>query len=1130
MDNQTGLSQHEKRRAGKLLGRIKTVTVFFENIIDAFKETSLADAIKKSLPLVEDVGEALGDVVPPVQFVSKLFENITKVDDPLELGHLALTISYEHAVEQAINNSIQPIIGDRGQAILEAKAQLAALEPCDDVDISTFSLNDPLRHEFIRRADLYLSAAIRPLGYSQEQINKIKDKVHDRFSETLRLLLSDRGTKERFEPFTQYLHFDPKSQLAIKALSEHAKYQRWLFEEAPVLGKAPFALKNIYVEPECGKLTWGEIRGGDRMPGSQRDSEKQKIDPFSEAWGGRHSLLQSVMELIADPKSKEVIVIQGIAGAGKSSFTLRLCQELLEKGLRPIRIRLRDLRFDQHISEALPEAVKLSDGTHGVDYPVTNPEDLFLSGNIFRQDTMLKGTRICRYVLILDGWDEITLGSGQGFKERVEKMLEQVRSEYLSRDLPVRVILTGRPSREVEESKFLREKTTVLTIRPLNPQALRQFVENLSQAVKSGPVRQRDIEKWAVPELPRFDSVFKKYEDEFNITLAEINQSQVNTERSRRHSSSVGIMGLPLLALLATRLIAGWEGNPEELVNNTTTLYRSLIELTCQKAGKAEFDTSDTEGQLRVVGPKLRRLLQQTAAAMTAYGKDVIPYGELELRLEDFEKSLEENVRDATQEHVLSSLVISFYFKGGNRNYGCEFAHKSFREYLFAEGILETLKEYGRKPLAALPLRAPYWRDFDDNDLKDPRHKFSRDLSKLLAPQWLTPEVVAHLEDLITWEIAKTRGHLDKPRDGHVTDEANLLDIVEWKRVRDVLADLWDWWGEGVHLRPQPRLEGPRKQLNYDKSYADTLIQYCLPLDIEQGKIVSGPPRSTTVDSHLGDGIFRLCALVHYHIAISEGWMGSMETEKYNYAPNDALRRYQASVKQVKTRYVLFAPSGENANYFLQYISRINSGGWRQNGTFPIGVNLSGIFLKGVQMSGVAFDQTIIDRAILSAANLHRASFNEASLIESTLTGVNFIGAKFIAARLDRTKLIGAGLIYANLNGATLSGANLLDANLSDAKLIRSDLKGANLSGAKLNRAMLTRASLVEANLTDANLEESHLVWAKLGRAILHGIRVDRAIVNRVNAEYLKTHNVDISNIVIFEGAENTQLADAIQN
>jgi hypothetical protein len=50
--------------------------------------------------------------------------------------------------------------------------------------------------------------------------------------------------------------------------------------------------------------------------------------------------------------------------------------------------------------------------------------------------------------------------------------------------------------------------------------------------------------------------------------------------------------------------------------------------------------------------------------------------------------------------------MISFYFKGGREDRGCEFLHKSFREYLYAEAVVEMLKDYGLKQSGSLAKRA----------------------------------------------------------------------------------------------------------------------------------------------------------------------------------------------------------------------------------------------------------------------------------------------------------------------------------------------------------------------------------------------------------------------------------------
>jgi hypothetical protein len=74
---------------------------------------------------------------------------------------------------------------------------------------------------------------------------------------------------------------------------------------------------------------------------------------------------------------------------------------------------------------------------------------------------------IAPHVFIFDGWDEISVSSSEGFRIRIEKTLDAIRRQMLSsRTHRVRVILTGRPSEDVNEAKFLQRDTPVLTIRP----------------------------------------------------------------------------------------------------------------------------------------------------------------------------------------------------------------------------------------------------------------------------------------------------------------------------------------------------------------------------------------------------------------------------------------------------------------------------------------------------------------------------------------------------------------------------------------------------------------------------------------------------------------------------------------
>jgi predicted AAA+ superfamily ATPase len=81
-------------------------------------------------------------------------------------------------------------------------------------------------------------------------------------------------------------------------------------------------------------MNWGEISGG-----------KQSLDPFDEKHGGRHKLVKAVIDRMGDPAFRDIIVVQGPPGCGKSAFALRLANELLSLGMQPILARFRDFRL-----------------------------------------------------------------------------------------------------------------------------------------------------------------------------------------------------------------------------------------------------------------------------------------------------------------------------------------------------------------------------------------------------------------------------------------------------------------------------------------------------------------------------------------------------------------------------------------------------------------------------------------------------------------------------------------------------------------------------------------------------------------------------------------------------------------
>ena len=563
------------------------------------------------------------------------------------------------------------------------------------------------KNYFLPSTDDALSFSVRGLGYTESEWRRIQLRVHDQFRADLVEVLSHGETAPRFEPFTKRLSMGDNT-VAYAVLNAHIERQRWLFEERHVLNIEPFTLKEVYVETDCGKLQWKDFPNPNN---SKRETSGEKFDPFLEKLGGRHPLLETVLDYLRDPKFKDAIVIQGAPGCGKSSFTLRLANALRREGLRPLRIRLKFLDLKKNLLEAIAQVVLQPEEDEDPALArLPQCSDPFLNDSVFQERTTFGDAEICPYVLILDGWDEITVAVNEGFEIEVHRMLRNVREQFLRpRGVKVRDVLTGRQSHAVERSQFLLDDTPVLTLREYTADQLEAYAAKVKASLDHN-TNASGAETWRDINWDNFKSVFASY---------------------RTDKSKLDILGLPLLAHLSLRLMAQWEGGPEPLLSNRTTLYRRLLDLTCTKAGKSASDPDDLQGQARISGLELRKLLQKTAVAITAYGNESIPFRELQLRLKKSRRQTMEEVDSVGKERPLTSLMISFYFKGGREHLGCEFLHKSFREYLYAEAIVEALKEYSAKQHGSPSKREPYWKDFQESD---PRRQFSRDLSHMLCP------------------------------------------------------------------------------------------------------------------------------------------------------------------------------------------------------------------------------------------------------------------------------------------------------------------------------------------------------------------------------------------------------------
>lgn len=1048
----------EKDQVGGTLARLKGVNELLADVVDATKDLDVVEALAKASPWAEAVGKSLGDALPPVRFVLKLFKELTKITDPSDLGYLAATLAYQRAVEQALPEVLCSGVGLRLKgvdpeirkwAIMELRAEL----PPNPYDFGRFSFDQALNSLFILDADRFLQVSAHGLGLDNSAFLILQHEVRRRFLPNLKGILSHGSSRERFAPFRELIALGTPEARAYDALLEHADFQRWLFEEQPVLGREPFTLAQVYTETDCGVLRWEEIRTK-----GQRTDGGEPVDPFKEEHGGRHPLVETVLALIADPEHHDAIVLQGVAGSGKSSLTLRLAWELVRQGLRPIRIELKhlDSRESAVIEEALPEAVHITSRERKTGAnALTFGKDLFLAGSIFREHVLFRGTKICPYVLILDGWDEITIGASEGYQQRVERMLEGVRRGFLEqRAFPVRVILTGRPTQAIEASKFLRDATCILTVRDLSPDQLDSYVEKVKAATEKASKQGRS--SWSLAQVTVLPNLLARYREAHE----DASQRAVTPSGDER----LEILGLPLLTHLALRLLAERPDAAEHMLENTTTLYRSLVDLVVGQAGKPM--EARIEGTAMLSGNELRELLQGAAEAMTTFGAESIPHDELAVRLDLEGEELSRKVDKLSGKQVLSRLMISFFFKGGRTDLGAEFSHKSFREYLFAEQVIEVLKAYGSEVEGVLAERKSedYWKDFESSD---PRRKLCHRLAELLGPVWVTREVARHLRRLLIWEIGRATG-----RETDSVGEPTLpLSQEQWHWVRDGLADAWDWWGEGVHLRPQPAKRVGHGHWQYehgDKPLAVQVVENTrLRSDLKQRPT---PARTTSVDAHLGDGLFLLTAVVHAELALQGE---KPEARRAGSEDAGSPRRYQRLLIHGHKDLLIFAPSGPDARYFFNYCARINAGGYRPLGPFPDKADLRVVRLRGAYLSG----------ACLSDADLRGADLRGTFFRGANLSGSYFSGVDLRRADLRRADLSGAHLNGADLFGASLSRADLREADLSEAHLrvadlSDADLRGADLHGADLRNANLRGADLSGADLTAASIDPDQLKLA----------------------------------------------------
>jgi hypothetical protein len=969
--NAVGLSKKRQSELESDVQKLTSVGEFASDLFESIGKSDLVKSIGKAAPWLAPVGAAASESFLLVKVIAKIIEKIPK-GSPEKLGLLACTVAFQSSLRRALVEVGPPAVPiPLTHSFEDSKEKLAGMRTADPELLRYFSLKNPTANPFVWQAMEAVRMVLWVSGYDEAELRHLEGKIYQGFSSCLFEILSAHETKEKFDPFLKRAELGSEEDRAYALINAYVEKQRAEFTQIPRSGVLPVALSQVYVDTDCGRLMWQDIRGDGRAKFENR------LDAFSEENGGRHTLLGTVIDYLGDENFKEPVIIQGSAGAGKSTFTLRLGVELLREGLIPIRIRVARLRTDLPLLKSIHEVIV---NTPDLFAPgqFSKPTDVLLGGSIFDDATRFRNAQISRYVLILDGWDEIS-AADKSYQAEVSRFLANTRTELLYRsNPPVRVVLTGRPSEALANASFLGDDTPVLTMRPYTSEQLQDYLQRLRGFAEQQPRLSGRA----------FDSIVKRLIKRYR------------EEGSRRFE----VLSQPLLALLTFQVATECEKEEQiaALLENPTNLYRRLLDLTCSRAGKADQDAdSDSARQVRIRGQELRSILRRTAAAITTFGEECISFDELKPRARLSISERAKFTEGPSQDRPWTPLIVSFFFKAGGEHHGLEFLHKSFREYLYAEEIVECIKFHGAKQRGSVPVRPTDlgWQDFPIGGDHDQRYDFSRSLCELVSAQNLSDEVREHIATLLEWEIERSGVKAAKP-EPLATDP---IAASGWPQARDLLTEIWDWWLSRTPFRLQPSVSAMTGWTEMKAPFVDHLIELAAQRDRQPHAKMLPPLSGLGVDGDLGLALLFLTIQVYSKLQKQQGWKGDWETIE------DTDRPFQTEVGSSAGKVRVFKPNGPRVDDdFRVALSRFQTAAW---GSYPTTrILLSGLDLRKANLqcfpfiladfsnsnlSDARFGGCVLEAAIFKNASLQNVDFFTAYLADIDLSGADIRGAEF---------------------------------------------------------------------------------------------------------------------------------------
>jgi hypothetical protein len=626
------------------------------------------------------------------------------------------------------------------------------------------------------------------------------------------------------------------------------------------------------------------------------------------------NLEQWAKEQLTNPdKNGQILFIQAGPGRGKSVFCRMFAnwvREHFHPIWTPILIRLRDIdAFENNIENTLRAAVK---------------------ADFVKSDDGWLTDRNTRFLFVLDGFDELRMeGRTTG---GIEKFLKQVGNYQTScqqnSQLGHRFLVTGRELALHGIEQFL----------PRN-------LERVEIALMNDQLQQQWLGKWS-------NLVGEDNANAFGEFLQDQNCPERVNELARE----------PLLLYLLAAMHRDGEISLEMFEGTSRAgakvlIYQKALDwvLTQQRSQELNLELTEQETD------DLRRILTEAGLCVIQSGGEWTSIAMIEERLkgDDQARKLLEKARERIGDNPLRNALAAFYLRPASAadatEGAVEFVHKSFAEFLCAQRLVESLKEW-----------------------VEPRRRRG---GFLVSREQLAEEVYDLLGyGGLTWEIVEYMMAL--------FDVSQEEFVQLFQRLEEFYLD----WCNGEFIDAEPTSNLPQKKMLQLRKH---------------GSLIG----LREVDIYAGLNVMILLLVLNRYAQRKDGLKDQIsfnpcgQKDHESFDANRLFRiisySYSVDIDALANTVILFLSGADLSNANLI-------------GASLIGVNLFEADLSNANLMGVNLSD-----AYLCWANLMGVNLSNANLSGIALSGADLTNADLIKADLRGADLSGADLSRADLGGIT---------------------------------------------------------------------------------------------------------------